>query len=83
MCREARGIRSGSVSLDLPPTHWYRGTCKKNVTMSERDATFDATLQIARDKCDLKTLEYNKEYRTFVTRYLKMSPIVTKSSIRI
>jgi len=53
------------ISHDLPPTHWHCGTCKKNVTMSERDATFDTTLQIAKDKCDLKTLEYSKQDRTW------------------
>lgn len=53
------------ISHDLPPTHWHCGTCKKNVRMSERNAVFDTTIQIAKEKCDLKTLEYSKDDRTW------------------
>ena len=49
------------VSHDLPPTHWHCNNCRKTISMSERNAVFDATLKVAKEKCDLKTLEYNKE----------------------
>ena len=39
--------------------------CKKIITKSERDELSDATLKVAKEKCDLKTLEYNKEDRSW------------------
>jgi len=58
-------MKAYPISHDLEFTHWSCLNCKKNITKSERDATFDATLQIAKDKCDLKICEYNKEDRTW------------------
>jgi hypothetical protein len=36
---------------------------KKNITISQRDETFEACIKLAKERYELKTLEYSKDER--------------------
>jgi hypothetical protein len=58
-------MKAYPISHDLPFTHWSCTNCKKNITANERDESFNAHVKIAKERYDLKTLEYNKEDRSW------------------
>jgi hypothetical protein len=58
-------MKAYPISHDLPFSHYSCSTCKKNITVTERNEVFDTTVKLAKEKCDLKTLEYNKDDRSW------------------